>query len=294
MKLLEHTFQLLCIAGAIGMTAFCIYKYLDDASVVSMKSRRFHDTPDDVYPSISICLYNGLFVDTNNAKGSDIEKMLKGLTEFNKSFFDNITYEDMTTTLQIEELFYETFQGKTNRMSCKNSECFMIYGDRILKCFTHDIKFNKENKYKRMKIVMKKTKELMNVGWVSVIFHHPGQLFRKGLDSVLRGYYHKIANRIKFNIQSLSVITNRQTKKLVCNSKIFDDDNILMEKASQGLNCSSKYPGMFKQILKSLFVYKFGISRFYFERKPNVQRQTAFQHDNQFLYTDEDIPQCYS
>ena len=111
MKLLEHAFQLLCIAGAVGMTAYFIHKYLDDASVVSINSRRFHDTPDDVYPSISICLQDGLFVDTNNVKGSDIAKMVEGLTKLNENFFENITYDDMTTTLQIEALSFQTFQG---------------------------------------------------------------------------------------------------------------------------------------------------------------------------------------
>ena len=214
MKLLKNIFQLLCIAGALGMTSFCIYKYLDDGSLVSINSRRFHDTPDDVYPSISICLYRGLFVDTNNVNGSDIEKKMNGLTEFNETFFENITYEDMTTTLQIEALVYEPFQGKKIQIKCQNSKCFKIYGDGLLKCFTYDVKFNGEKKYKRMEIVIKKTKELMNVQAMIIYFHHPGQLFRNGLDSVLSGPYHKIARSIKFNIQSLSVIKNRENNKL--------------------------------------------------------------------------------
>ena len=158
MKLLEHAFQLLCIAWAIGMTAFCIHKYLDDASVVSINSRKFHDTQDDVYPSISICLYRGLFVDTNNVTGSDIEKMVKGSTELNESFIGNITYEDMTTTLQILGLYYKPFQGKRIQARCENSKCFKKYGDGILKCFSHDVVFHKEKKYNRMQIVIKKTK----------------------------------------------------------------------------------------------------------------------------------------
>ena len=87
------------------VTAFCIKKYLDDTSVISIdNNRRLDDNPDDVYPSISICLREGLFVDTNFVQGSDIENMVKGYTEFNKSFFENVTYEDMTITLQIEAL----------------------------------------------------------------------------------------------------------------------------------------------------------------------------------------------
>ena len=128
---------------------------------------------------------------------------------------------------------------------CESSRCFKKYGDGIVKCFTYDIKFDKENEYKKMRIMIKKTKDFMNVGKVKVFFHHPGQLFRNGLDSVLSGPYHKIARSIKFNIQSLSVIRNRENNKLVCNSKRFEDDSILMEKARQRLNCSTKYPGMF-------------------------------------------------
>ena len=144
--MLKHIFRLLCIAGAIGMTALCIYKYLDDASVVSINSRRFHDTPDYVYPSISICLVGGLFVDTNNVKGSDIEKMVKGSAEYDETFFKNITNDDVTTTLQIVALSYTPFQGEKIQISCENSKCFKKYGDGILKCFTHDIKFDKEMK----------------------------------------------------------------------------------------------------------------------------------------------------
>ena len=266
MKLLEHVFQLLCIAGAIGMTVFCIHKYLDDASVVSTNSRRFHDTPDDVYPSISICLHGELFVDTNNAKGSDIEKMVKGSKGFNESFFENITYDDMTTSLKIFALYYTTFQGKLIRAPCKKSRCFKKYGDGTLKCLTHDIVFDKEKKYKQMKIFINKTKQLMNVGEVQVFFHHPGQLFRNGLDPVLLGPYHKSTNSIKFNIQSLSVIKNRKNKKLVCDSRRFDEDKILMEKARKGLNCSTKYPGMFKKYITQITLSKSGIYRFCFER----------------------------
>ena len=195
------------------MTAFCIHKYLDDASVVSIDKRRFHDTPDDVYPSISICLVrDGLFVDTNNVSGNEIKKMVNGLTEYNEKFFKNITYEDITTTLEIEELFYKTFQGESIRIPCEKSKCFKIYGDGFWKCFTYDIKFDKENRYKRLNIGIKKTKHLMNVHNMRIFFHHPGQLFRNGLDPVLMGPYHKIANMIKFNIQSLSVFRIREKK----------------------------------------------------------------------------------
>ena len=151
--------------------------------------------------------------------------------------------------MQIETLFYSPFRGKQIQIPCESSKCFKMYGDGWLKCFTYDIKFNKENNYKVITFVIKKTKQLMNVRNMKVFLHHPGQLFRNGRDPVLSGPYHKIASSIRLSIQSLSVITNREHRKLVCNSRRFDDDKILMEKSRQGLNCSSKYPGMVKQII---------------------------------------------
>ena len=67
--MLTLSVQLFCIIGAVGMTAFCIHKYIKNESVVSISYRRFHSTPEDIYPSISICFKNGQtgpFVDVNN------------------------------------------------------------------------------------------------------------------------------------------------------------------------------------------------------------------------------------
>ena len=58
----------------------------------------FHDTHDDVYPSISICLQkqkNGPFVDTNGIRSKEIFDMMTGLTNYNQSILKNIAYEDI-------------------------------------------------------------------------------------------------------------------------------------------------------------------------------------------------------
>ena len=160
-------FHTLCIIGAIGMTLFCVFKYFKNESVVSVSYKVFHDTPDDVYPSISICLRAtnvGPFVDTNDISREDISDMMRGLTKYNQSLLMNITYEDMTIKLPVERLTYVTL-GKDMAYTkpCVGSNCFVTYGDGWMKCFTHDIQFFEGKTYKRLSIKLKKTKQIVEV-----------------------------------------------------------------------------------------------------------------------------------
>ena len=80
---------------------------------------------------------------------------------------------------------------------------------------------------------------------MKIYFHHPGQLFRNGNDPVLEGQPHKIANRLTFNIQSVTILQKRQAGKKKCNSASFDDDENLYENQVRKYNCSSKYKGQY-------------------------------------------------
>ena len=227
-------YKILCIAGAVGMTSFCVFKYFKNESVVSVSYKVFHDTPDDVYPSISICLRAtnvGPFVDTNDISREDISDMMRGLTKYNQSLLMNITYEDMTIKLPVERLTYVTL-GKDMAYTkpCVGSNCFVTYGDGWMKCFTHDIKFVKGKTYKRLSIQLKKTKQIMEAV-MEIYFHYPGQLFRAGNDPVVEGIYHQKATRIQ----------RRKAGKEKCYSAHCNDDKNLFQNLVKKYNCSFKY-----------------------------------------------------
>ena len=231
------------------MSSFCIYKYCKNESVVSLDFKGFHDTIEDVYPSITICLEaysSNLFVDKNKVKKKDIYYMMTGLSFHNKTFFQNTSYEDLTIALPIEFLFYGYQGNGLKKISCDNAKCFKTHGDSSLKCFTHDIELRKQIKYKYLMLRLNKTREMLDLVKMKIFFHHPGQLFRNGMDPVLEGPYIKIANNIKLNIQSLSVIKKRENRIISCHNERFNDDKILLEKTAQMFNCTAKYPGDFK------------------------------------------------
>ena len=239
-------FQLLCIAGAVIMTSLCVVKYLNNDSVVSLSYQVFQVTPEDVYPSISICFRNpsfGPFVDTNNIKRETIAKMMKGQTKYDKNIFENITYEDMTISMTVEKMFYTLLRENSNyAVQCDASKCFKSYGDGKVKCFTHDINYVHGKLYRLLSIRIKKTKQIINEK-MDIYFHHPGQLFRNGYNPVLQGVLPRTVKRIRFNFQSVKVLRKRKDGKEKCNPGSFDDDTILYGNAVSMFNCTAKYKG---------------------------------------------------
>ena len=245
MNILKVLFKLFCIVGTLVMTSFCLHKYFKNDSVVSVSYKRFHDTPDDVYPSISLCFQSpksGPFLDTDDIKKKDIRSMMTGITTFNKSLLGNLTYEDMTIKLKIETIRYGILSRNFVQIPCANSECFKTFGDGMIKCFTHDIKFEKNMKYHSVIIRFKRS-------WpggtqnMRIYNHYPGQLFRLGFHHVLNnllGY-----NKIELNIQSVTVLRKRKNGSPGCNSASSDDDEILFRDAVKQFNCRALYQGQY-------------------------------------------------
>ena len=50
-----QTYQGLCILVAFSLTSWCVYEYHLDKDVSNITLRKFHDTIDDIYPSITLC-----------------------------------------------------------------------------------------------------------------------------------------------------------------------------------------------------------------------------------------------
>ena len=48
-------FHVLCIFATVGLVSWCTYEYSLDHDFTEIKFRKFHEKPDDIYPSITIC-----------------------------------------------------------------------------------------------------------------------------------------------------------------------------------------------------------------------------------------------
>ena len=70
------------------MTVYSIMKYIRNESVVSVHYKEFHATPEDVYPSFTLC-----FVNKNK---TEVAILRKKLETFDKSLSENFTYDNLT------------------------------------------------------------------------------------------------------------------------------------------------------------------------------------------------------
>ena len=50
--------HIVCLFISLGLTMWCIFEYSLDKDVTEMKTKAYHDTSDDIYPSLTICYKN--------------------------------------------------------------------------------------------------------------------------------------------------------------------------------------------------------------------------------------------
>ena len=54
-SILLQLFRGICSFIAIALTLWCFYEYELDKDISDISLRRFHETPDDIHPSITLC-----------------------------------------------------------------------------------------------------------------------------------------------------------------------------------------------------------------------------------------------
>ena len=57
-KYIVRTYHIFCLVVAITLTSWCIYEYSMDRDVTEIRLRKFHETKEDIHPSITICSLN--------------------------------------------------------------------------------------------------------------------------------------------------------------------------------------------------------------------------------------------
>jgi hypothetical protein len=79
-KRLKQLFHGICVVSAISLTCYCISEYKLNADLVQILYKEFHESIDDIYPSITFCL-NHPFVE---------EKLLKYNSNLKIPFYKDI------------------------------------------------------------------------------------------------------------------------------------------------------------------------------------------------------------
>ena len=54
-KELKRIFHILCLFSTLVLVFWCVHEYNLDNDLSEIAFKKFHRTPDDIYPSITIC-----------------------------------------------------------------------------------------------------------------------------------------------------------------------------------------------------------------------------------------------
>ena len=91
--LFAKLYHSLCLLAAIGLVSWCISEYRLDNDVTQIMLRRFHETVDDIHPSITLCDKNpfGSFDTSATIDGGDVPLQKYGLLiKGDKSAFEEL------------------------------------------------------------------------------------------------------------------------------------------------------------------------------------------------------------
>ena len=126
----SYVYNIFCLFGAIVLTSWCVYEYYCDHDITDIALRKFHETPEDIHPSITLCNKDPFRHDKTFEKWGDGDfllnyvRMIRGdiigwdniiqlMSDTNSSFDDylqqlnEIDYDNVT--VKLEDFIYNFY-----------------------------------------------------------------------------------------------------------------------------------------------------------------------------------------
>ena len=146
-----QTFKGVCTFVAIVLTSWCLYEYQLDNDISDISLRKFHDTPDDIHPSITLChkdpfqYYEKSLTTSDEVKQQNeillryislivgderIKKKNVSIQELNNMDYDNLTVrlEDIIQEVVIsypvtlDDIYRTSFNARGNILTVNKNE----------------------------------------------------------------------------------------------------------------------------------------------------------------------------
>ena len=260
-KIFTTIFRLVCIIVAIIMASKCYVRYLKEETSYEMTFSKFNGQPNSVYPSVSMCFSMPFIKERLN-------KLVQGVTpEKYQSFllghtfekeFQNISYEDVSLRLDeflvSSELVKKSTNESDNHTNISRKDVSVkslnLYNWRILKCFTIDIPFVKNNLIDGLYITIKRSVFPGGIrpmdGWehpfgLSFYYHQPEHFFKAFSSRRVVWPQTSLQNySVVMYVSHIEVFTRRQRKGRPC-KKRENYDQWLLEHLMSTENCVPPY-----------------------------------------------------
>ena len=277
----SKSYENICLAITVMLVGYSIFVYVQNRDISRIQYEQYHSTIKDIYPSISLCFGDVLDLrklEAHGANKTSYWKFLQG-EDSDKKLFD-INFDDvsinLTEFLLGIEMTKEEYNGDTEEesyflldntmqgnMKMKGNTTWKpkIYQDgnpfwgMIQKCLTIDIPFVPSNQMNWITIIMNRSvflsgkrpsKQITSKEVFSVDIHYPGQRYRfanrrtswsdeEPTDQGTNTY------GMRFEMENMEVIHQRNTRKTVCQDDRTDEDEALKAYMINDIHCRPPY-----------------------------------------------------
>ena len=262
----------LCTIATLVFSIQCLYKYLENEDVSKTTFKKFHQDPENIYPSLTLCMKNPYLEKTlrYHGEGVDIASYFSYLNgkvwsdRMQKIDYDNVTVSLHDNVLGISmELHNETrymynhLTGLQEPLGWKpNFYINVRREDR--KCFSFEIPYVENRPVFNFKIYIhnnffpkgfrtpysKFNASNPESGGLLVYFHYPGQFETSFYTAI--GEWNAKDNQSKpytmqFNVKDVSVLKRRNKPEEECIENWRHYDRSIREDITKKAGCRPKY-----------------------------------------------------
>ena len=264
MNVINFVCHLICFITVLIYALINIRSFLQNEDLCEVSFKKFHNTKDDIYPSMTIC-QNTPFDQNRFDDGSDdnvnistYENYLVGKQNVSQKFA-NIKYKNVSIQLNnflikayAVEKTYSVRKGISLRQNITEQSWGSFWG--IMKCFSFNVPFKKDVKLSSVNVELNNSIFPNNGqrpvdGWKSggihVSFHYPKQ-FVRSFPTNKRHWQmkksEKNSHHIQFYVKDMEVLRKRQKKEEKCLEEgTLEIDDWFIRYVMNHVKCSTPY-----------------------------------------------------
>ena len=273
-KITYYFFHLICTSATIFFVSFCLYKYSLNKDLSQVTFQEFHKTKENIYPSMTLCFANIFYEENLKEYGiqsiDDYTNYLNG--EFWSDSMVDVDYDNVTinisdyllgfaswtpdwTYIHGDEYFIYDHRkyinaikdGSTSTYNWK-PKFYTSYTGNSQKCMTVDIPFTQGKKIWTFGAVFDSTifpnSTRPSYYEFGIKMHYPGQLLRHQMQKyVWKSLENKTSAYVtmRFKVQKLEVIRNRETSNKPCNKNWKEDDKTMLLQKISRIGCKPSF-----------------------------------------------------
>ena len=127
-SIFEYVFHGICLLCTLGLTIMCIYEFNLNNDIAQINYKTFHESSDDIYPSITLCIKNPFKLASWNHHR--YKSFISGSEQFRPDEMENlinIDYDEVSpqlssflTRVQLEFMSFDTTQYEIIRYLVNN------------------------------------------------------------------------------------------------------------------------------------------------------------------------------